>query len=109
MIKITDGCVDCGLPCLGNSCPHHKEVHLFCDFCKTETNHLFKYFDDHYCADCLTEEVSPIKQDEFDGSVYCDLCGCEDEELYSLNNGQMLCEDCLLRETEIKNYEEKFV
>jgi len=106
MIKFEDGCVDCGLPCLGNSCPHHKEVHLFCDFCKTESDKLFKYFDDQYCADCLTEVVPLIKQEEFGEAAYCDLCGCEDEELYDFDD-KVLCEDCLLRETLINDYEEE--
>ena len=42
MVTFEDGCVNCGLPCLGNLCPHKREVCLICDCCKIETDRLFE-------------------------------------------------------------------
>lgn len=57
MKEITDECVSCGLPCLGNSCPYSNVTHWYCDKCK--------------------DEYSP-------------------EELYVTEDGETLCQDCLL-------------
>lgn len=57
MKEITDECVSCGLPCLGNSCPYSNVTRWYCDECK--------------------DEYSP-------------------EELYVTEDGETLCQDCLL-------------
>lgn len=107
MVIFEDGCVDCGLPCLGNLCPHKNEVCLICDYCRIETERLFEYGDEHLCADCLTEVTPLVNQDEYEGEATCDMCGCADEELYDYENGErILCEYCLLKITEVIDYEE---
>lgn len=107
MVFFEDGCVDCGLPCLGDLCPHNKELHLICDCCKAESERLFACDDQQLCADCLTEATPLIEQDEYEGEITCDMCGCADDELYDYNNGEcILCEYCLLKTTEINDYEE---
>ena len=40
-----NGCVDCGLPCLGAGCAHFEEEHYYCDACGCEVD----------CADCAWE------------------------------------------------------
>lgn len=107
MVTFKDGCVDCGLPCLGNLCPHKREACLICDCCKIETDRLFECGDEQLCADCLTDAIPLVNQDEYEYDVTCDMCGCADEELYDYENGErVLCEYCLLKITELTNYEE---
>lgn len=57
MKEVTDECVSCGLPCLGNSCPYSHVEHWYCDDCKGEF---------------------------------------AQEELYVTEDGETLCQDCLL-------------
>ena len=33
MIELIDNCVDCGLPCIHNSCPYYARDYLVCDVC----------------------------------------------------------------------------
>lgn len=54
MVVYKDGCVMCGKPCLGNSCPYKNEMHLYCDECKTEEDTLYEYDDgSQLCLECL--------------------------------------------------------
>ena len=54
-VKKENRCVDCGLPCLGDSCPNRNVEVCYCDKCKSEIP-----FDDCYdydgmdlCEGCL--------------------------------------------------------
>ena len=56
-IKIESRCVDCGLPCKGDSCPNYNVEVCYCDKCKQELS-----FDEVYecdgmdvCEDCLKD------------------------------------------------------
>lgn len=53
-------CVDCGLPCLGRSCPHWERIDYYCDECSDYA----KYYLDgkHYCRKCAYKVI----QDAFD-------------------------------------------
>lgn len=39
----TNECVDCGFPCLYESCPYYKVEHFRCDFCGEEDVRLYYY------------------------------------------------------------------
>lgn len=57
MIKFENECVDCGLPCLGSSCPNRNVRHLYCDRCKVDVPKLYVYDNEQLCWDCVEEEV----------------------------------------------------
>lgn len=65
MKEITDECVSCGLPCLGNSCPYSKVTRWYCDECKDECQpeELYVTEDgDTLCQDCLLEKFQTVAQ-----------------------------------------------
>ena len=56
----TNECVDCGLPCLSESCPHYNVEHFKCDYCKTEDIKLYDYYGDEICESCLLKEFDVV-------------------------------------------------
>ncbi len=64
MRKITNECVSCGLPCLGDACPNSRVVRWYCDDCKSEfdTDELYVYEDEELCADCLIGRFKTVEQ-----------------------------------------------
>lgn len=60
MYKIEDDCVDCGLPCLGDSCPYRNVTVNYCDECGEEYEFLYDYNGQELCKDCLLETVPKI-------------------------------------------------
>lgn len=60
MKTIENGCVDCGLPCLGDACPHRNEVHYYCDDCKEEAE-LYQYDDKELCAGCILKRLEKVE------------------------------------------------
>ena len=52
MVKYENECVDCGLPCLGNSCPNRNVVRYYCDGCGEECN-TYIFDDEELCIDCI--------------------------------------------------------
>ena len=65
MKKVTNECVCCGLPCLGESCPYRRVVRYYCDKCGREEKlyyydekiHLFIVSDGHsICRQCTALE-----------------------------------------------------
>lgn len=57
-VEISNECVGCGLPCLGDSCPNRNVKRLYCDCCGEEVDELYCYFDDsELCEDCVKEKV----------------------------------------------------
>lgn len=63
MIKYKNDCVNCGLPCLGISCPYRNVPHLYCDKCKMEESILYSYEDEELCQDCLLRTIPQISVD----------------------------------------------
>ena len=63
MRKIENECVDCGLPCLGNSCPNRNVVRFYCDRCKEETT-LYDYYGEEICKECLLREFEIVEGSE---------------------------------------------
>ena len=58
MVKIENQCVDCGLPCLGDSCPNRNVEVCYCDKCHEELPYdgIYETDDgDELCEDCLKE------------------------------------------------------
>lgn len=61
MIKRENECVDCGLPCLGSSCPNRNVIRIYCDKCGEEGK-VYHYDGEHLCITCIEdtlEEVEP--------------------------------------------------
>lgn len=56
MVKTESGCVDCGLHCLGTSCPHHRVTVLECDRCHDEVEELYEVDGEDLCLYCLKKE-----------------------------------------------------
>lgn len=50
-------CVDCGLPCLGDSCPHRNVLVTYCDFCKND-GAIYHIDDTDYCESCVEEYLN---------------------------------------------------
>lgn len=61
MLKYEDQCVNCQLPCLGNSCPYKNVPVYYCDECK-ETCALCYIDGNVLCTDCAKEYL----QESFD-------------------------------------------
>lgn len=55
MIKVEDNCVDCGQPCLRESCPNYRRLVCRCDSCGAEVEDLYEYKDIQLCQNCLLE------------------------------------------------------
>lgn len=58
MVVIENQCVDCGLPCLGDSCPNRNVEVYYCDKCHEQLSHeeIYETDDgDELCEDCLKE------------------------------------------------------
>lgn len=60
MIKLENDCVCCGLPCLGNDCPHRNVPHFYCDECGDETD-LYHFDDEQLCMSCIKKRLEPVK------------------------------------------------
>lgn len=54
-------CVNCGLPCVFESCPNYKVKHFRCDFCKNEDIKLYEYNGYEICGDCLLKEFDVVE------------------------------------------------
>ena len=61
MIYYTNECVDCGLPCLFESCPYYKVMHSKCEFCNAEDIKLYHYSGHEVCEECLLEEFEVVE------------------------------------------------
>lgn len=59
MFKIENECVDCGKPCLRDSCPYRNVTRYYCDDCGDESE-LFEFDDKELCMDCIKKRLRPI-------------------------------------------------
>jgi hypothetical protein len=64
MIKSESDCLDCGLPCKYELCPHYRIKRLYCDKCKDEVDKLYKYGEEELCEDCLVKEFEVVELEE---------------------------------------------
>lgn len=56
MVRYENGCCDCGLPCIGSSCPYRVEIVLECDRCHDEVDELYEVGSEDLCVSCLKKE-----------------------------------------------------
>lgn len=63
MKKVESGCVNCGLPCLGKSCPNYEEIHYYCDRCKEEAP-LYYYDGEELCIECIKKTLEKVEGSE---------------------------------------------
>lgn len=62
-------CVDCGLPCMGITCPNRNVIVKSCDVCGDEFDKVWKYDNAVYCEECLMvalEMDGVIKEAEYE-------------------------------------------
>ena len=65
MKEVTDECVSCGLPCMGNACPYSHVTRWYCDECKGEFSEDELYVtenDETLCQDCLLDRFKTVAQ-----------------------------------------------
>lgn len=57
MVKNEDHCVDCGLSCLGSSCPNRNVEVYYCDKCNEEIpyDEIYDVDGEELCEECLKE------------------------------------------------------
>ena len=60
MMSIENECVDCGLPCLGESCPFRNVTRYYCDKCNDEAP-LYYYGGMELCAECILEQLDKVE------------------------------------------------
>ena len=63
MIRVESDCVDCGLPCLYETCPHYKVIIYECDCCEKEEK-LYWFDGEQLCIDCIAERLEEVCYDE---------------------------------------------
>lgn len=71
MREITNECVGCGLPCLGDSCSNAKVIRYYCDECKSEFEADELYVNDdeeELCENCLKDRFKTVAQLEREGA-----------------------------------------
>ncbi len=68
MRVVVNECVDCGLPCLGSSCPKKNVVRYLCDECEEEEELYYfdgeelYYFDgEELCLNCIEERLEKVE------------------------------------------------
>lgn len=59
--KIENQCVDCGLPCLGESCSCRNVRVFYCDMCGSE-DAVYRIYNNDYCEECAKKYL----KDSFD-------------------------------------------
>lgn len=63
MRRIENHCVDCGLPCLGKSCPYVDVAVDYCDECGEE-NAKYRIDGQDYCEDCAENYIEETWNDK---------------------------------------------
>lgn len=59
MKRVENDCVDCGLPCFGDTCPHRNVTHYYCDNCGDETQ-LYEFDGEELCIDCIEKRLKKV-------------------------------------------------
>lgn len=68
MIKIENGCVDCGLPCLGDMCPNRRIKMCYCDNCGGDAAYQINGKD--YCVSCARQVSNNNLEQFLEDGVY---------------------------------------
>ncbi len=53
MLKITDGCVDCAIPCVGGFCKLQRTAQVVCDRCSESADIFYIADDEVLCRECF--------------------------------------------------------
>ena len=61
MIRLESDCVDCGLPCLYETCPHYQVVVYECDCCGEEVDNLYYFDGQELCIDCIEHRLERVE------------------------------------------------
>lgn len=59
MLVYEDMCVDCGLPCLGKSCPNRNVPVYYCDDCGDDAP-LYYFEGEELCLDCIEKRLERV-------------------------------------------------
>ena len=59
MVKYENECVDCGLPCIGITCPYRRVPHYYCDECKDETD-IYEFDNEELCINCIEKRLDKV-------------------------------------------------
>ncbi len=62
MKRTENHCVDCGLPCLGRSCPYSHITVCYCDICGDEGAE-YTIDGEDYCEECAKEYLKDTFND----------------------------------------------
>ena len=61
-MKYTESdCVDCGLPCLYDACPHYSVTRYKCDECGEEDVTLYELDCVELCIDCVKKRLRVVE------------------------------------------------
>lgn len=63
MIKVENECVDCGLPCIYESCPYWAVKRFYCDECHDEAE-LYWFEEEQLCIDCIEKRLERVECDD---------------------------------------------
>lgn len=61
MKKVENECMQCGLPCIREACPHYKVTRYYCDECKKEVEELYCFEGEELCLDCIKERLDLVE------------------------------------------------
>lgn len=64
MIITENECVDCGLPCLYESCPYWAVTRAYCDECGDEEYVLYWWDGQQLCLDCIEAKLERVEIDD---------------------------------------------
>ena len=64
MIRVESECVDCGLPCIYDACPHYKVIIYECDSCGDEAFDLYHFDGQQLCIDCIEHRLERVEYNE---------------------------------------------
>ena len=64
MIRTENECVDCGLPCIHESCPRWSVTRFYCDECDEEYDTLYWFEAEQLCIDCIAKRLEKVEYNE---------------------------------------------
>ena len=60
MKETKNECVNCDLPCLGQTCPYRNVTRFYCDECGIEEQ-LYYYDGQELCIDCIKNQLEKVE------------------------------------------------
>lgn len=64
MVRVENECVNCGLPCIYDSCPNFAVTRMYCDECDDEADVLYWWDNQQLCLDCVEARLERVEPDE---------------------------------------------